>query len=254
MPRDGINPKIFDEVAGALDPDGKIREWRHASVALTEFLPWLSGVKDMARLAQQAERNLETAALANQRFSHLGWSVATIPVPVLEEALDRSETDIGSAEGILAQAWTPDRLDRGIFRMDVIYSRIEDSRKSDVRRGRCALMQEAKRLYEAENHAAVVPLLLANIEGFVADASEGQLFFTRRAALTANLLNPSRLTGLVCAMSTLREVYTTPVGTTVATAPLSRHGIMHGRVVGYDTKVTSAKCWSLFDAVADVLI
>ena len=252
--RDAIDAGIFTEVASALDPQGTIRAWRQQSIALAKFLPAVNAAQQMVSVTAEMEELLLCAARANQQFSPLGWGVANMPVPVLQSELRLAEDDLPAAERALADAWTSGHVDRGISRMKAIYARMEPDGVSDVRRERWNLVQEAKRLHFEERYRASVPLILANIEGFVADAEAGRLFFTVKQTRKMDMHDPQRLSGMVCALTTLHALYTTGVGVTTAGSVLSRHGIMHGRVLGYGDKVTSAKCLTLFDAVADVLI
>ncbi|WP_161794225.1 hypothetical protein [Demequina sediminicola] len=59
--------------------------------------------------------------------------------------------------------------------------------------------------------------------------------------------DPTRLSGLACALTTLHELYAKGVGLTIARGMMSRYGIVHGRVLGYGDKATSATCLTLAD-------
>lgn len=254
--RDSVDPAVFNEVAQVLDPQGKIREQRQQIEVVSRLLPNSPHLDKLRDTSRQAEGLLYTAARANQLFSPRGWGLTSMPVPVLETATAVGATDPDRGDEILADAWTEDRVDRGISRLELIYSRLEmtDGLPVEVGIARWRLMQEAKRLHFDGSFAASVPIMLANIEGFAADAVAGKLFFTTRDSKKIAMLNPARLTGMVCALTTLHALYTRGVGTTTTDPVLSRHGIMHGRVLGYPTRVVSAKVLTLFDALADILI
>lgn len=254
MTRDAIDPAIFKQVAHALDPEGRIRAWRSGSRAIVGLFAGLEAAKRLDETTARAHDLLRTATLANQLFSPRGWGVVNMPVPTLEAAIDAAETDLERADVILADAWTPDRVDRSISRMKHVYARMEPEGVSERRQGRWRLMREAQELHFDGRYSASVPLILANIEGFVADAEQGRLFFTSRESAQLSMIDPARLSGMVCALATLHAVYTKGVGETTPGSVLSRHGILHGRVLGYGTRVVSAQALTLFDAVADLLI
>ena len=50
-------------------------------------------------------------------------------------------------------------------------------------------------------------------------------------------------------MAALQGAYGEDMPDTQAAGSLSRHGILHGRELAYDTRVNSAKTWSVMDAV-----
>lgn len=119
-----------------------------------------------------------------------------------------------------------------------------------------ALFHERARLIDlaAEHHRAgrydaSVPILLAHIEGIVIDVTEGKKYFTKRADHKADVVNPDDLAGIEACMAALQGAYGEGVPDTQAAGRLSRHGILHGRELAYDTQVNSAKTWSVMDAV-----
>lgn len=256
MARDGIDPKIFKQVAAVLDPDGRIRENRLAFQALATVLPQVPELSKMRGLLDQSEQLMRTAARANQVFSPRGWGLANFPVDAIDAALEAANTSLDRADEVLAEAWSAGHADRSINRMKAVYQRLElgSGMSFSIRAGRWALVKKAKTLHFAGEYEAAVPMMLANIEGLAADAEDGKLFFTVRENRQLAMQNPRLLTGMVCALTTLHELYTTGVGATTTNADLSRHGILHGRVLGYGTKVVSSKVLTLFDALVDILI
>src|SRR5665648_90006 len=73
--------------------------------------------------------------------------------------------------------------------------------------------------------------------------------FTKRKSLKADVVNPQDLAGIDACMAALQGAYSDDVPVTQAEGSLSRHGILHGRELAYDTRVNSAKTWSVMDAV-----
>ncbi len=101
----------------------------------------------------------------------------------------------------------------------------------------------------AERYHAVVPLLLMMIDGAVNDIDKGKGFFAEGTNLTAWDSIAAHSTGLTA----LKEVFTDGRHKTTTgeiTLPY-RHGILHGRDLGYANKIVTAKCWAAVFAIKD---
>lgn len=101
----------------------------------------------------------------------------------------------------------------------------------------------------AERYHAVVPLLLMMTDGAVNDIDMGKGFFAEKTNLTAWDSIAAHSTGLTA----LKEVFTDgrhKTSTEEITLPY-RHGILHGRDLGYANKVVTAKCWAAVFAIKD---
>lgn len=253
MPRDAIDPEIFNQVVKALDPEGEVQALGAAGKSLALFLPTWGPAVRAREAATGIDDLLELAARSSQVFAPRGWGVTRFSTEVLRCALRESESDMERADQVLAEAWSESKIDQSVRDMKYVYARLENPQELDLRAGRWKLVRAAKDLHLAGNYAASVPMMLASIEGFVADANHGKLFFTRHPKRRTVVEDPARLVGIVSALKTLHTVYTEGVGETTTGSRLSRHGIMHGRVLGYGTKVVSAQVFTLFDAVADYL-
>lgn len=101
----------------------------------------------------------------------------------------------------------------------------------------------------AERYHAVVPVLLMMIDGAVNDIDKGKGFFADKTNLTAWDSIAAHSSGLTA----LKEVFsdgrhkTTKVEITLP----YRHGILHGRDLGYANKTVTAKCWAALFAIKD---
>jgi len=101
----------------------------------------------------------------------------------------------------------------------------------------------------AERYHAVVPVLLMMIDGAVNDIDKGKGFFADKTNLTAWDSIAAHSTGLTA----LKEVFSDGRHKTnkeEITLPY-RHGILHGRDLGYSTKTVTAKCWAALFAIKD---
>jgi hypothetical protein len=101
----------------------------------------------------------------------------------------------------------------------------------------------------AERYHAVVPILLMMIDGAVNDIDKGKGFFAENTNLTAWDSIAAHSTGL----TVLKEVFNDSRHKTTKekiTLPY-RHGILHGRDLGYANKIVTAKCWATLFAIKD---
>lgn len=180
-----------------------------------------------------------------------GWGFASVDLSVLEQACAL----VGGGEGdradeLLAEQWDGNHLSgRVIARIGVLGA--PDRELLSMSRHRERLVRCAVEHHGAGRYEASVPILLAQIEGITADVSSGRQFFSRSPQRAADLIDENRLVTLKGSLSALQRYYSEGVTETIASGLLSRHGILHGRELAYDTRVNSAKALSLLDAVVD---
>lgn len=101
----------------------------------------------------------------------------------------------------------------------------------------------------AERFHAAVPVLLMMIDGAVNDIDKGKGFFADNTNLTAWDSIAAHSTGLTA----LKEVFSDGRHKTnkdEISLPY-RHGILHGRDLGYANKTVAAKCWAALFAIRD---
>lgn len=82
------------------------------------------------------------------------------------------------------------------------------------------------------------------------DVTSGKKFFTKSKA-KADLVDSKRLVSVEAGLAALQATYGEDLKQTQAAGSLSRHGIANGRELAYDTRVNSAKTWSVMDALVD---
>lgn len=224
---------------------------REALDALASLAP-LGGVfADLAAARDRHEALIADAAASHDALSRRGWGVVNGPVAVLARAAALADAGDGdAADALLAEQWSDEaRTGRVVARVGVLGA--ADPVMRDLSHRRKRLLTAARELHHSGVYAASVPLILAQVEGITADATEGLVFFSRSPSKAADVEDPSRLVSISAGLPAARLPYTVGVDKTQAEGSLSRHGILHGRELAYDTKVISAKCWSLLDAVVE---
>lgn len=112
-------------------------------------------------------------------------------------------------------------------------------------------LEEALELTQEEHYISAIPLILIACEGFAKDVLRVDLF-SKDSDLTAFdsfVGHESALPKLVRALTqTVKE-------TSESTSDLPlRHGILHGKTLGYATKSNCMKAWLLFIALTDLHI
>lgn len=100
-----------------------------------------------------------------------------------------------------------------------------------------------------ERYYSVVPVLLMMIDGAVNDIDKNKGFFAENTDLTAWDSIAAHSTGL----ARLKEIFSdTRKKTSDEDISLPyRHGILHGRDLGYANKTVTAKCWAALFAIKD---
>jgi len=180
-----------------------------------------------------------------------GWAVMHMDTAAVSAAVAAvCEGRHDEADDLLAGQWEGD----GEWRIKRVGQRVRSMAAADEElnalfRERARLLDRAAEHHLAGRYDASVPLLLAHIEGIVIDVTEGKKYFTKRQSQQADVVNPHDLAGIEACMAALQVAYGEDVPITRAQGSLSRHGILHGRELAYDTRVNSAKTWSVMDAV-----
>lgn len=244
--------EIYAQVANALDPTGEIR----GQVSLAPALGGLTGLIS-PDLVTQWQANLaamndliEQSAVIARHLGPRGWAINRMAHTVMAEAASLIVNDRGNeADALLSDQW-----DRRLVRwahasVSTFGSAHAPYNELFVHRAR--LLQVAEDHYLAGRYDAVVMTLLAQIEGITLDVTEKKKFFSRSGPYSAQIYNETLLAALPATMDVLRKVYGETVDVTEASGRLSRHGIVHGRELAYDTKIIAAKLWSLLGAVVE---
>lgn len=180
-----------------------------------------------------------------------GWAVMNMETAVVRDAVAAVRAgNPDEADDMLAGQWEGE----GAWRVKRVGQRVRSMGGDDEQFG--VLFRERARLLDlaAEHHGAgrydaSVPILLAHIEGIVIDVTGGKKYFTKHPRRKADVVDPKDLASIEACMAVLQGAYGADVPDTQAAGSLSRHGILHGRELAYDTRTNSAKTWSVMDAV-----
>ncbi len=194
-------------------------------------------------LAEKLEIMISMPDRFNDNLAPLGWiAYGALKPDVMRQATDFAEAgDLASAEHLLIDSYDPQHIEQRLTMMRFI----------EEFRPREKLLRKALEDYIAERYYACVPVILANIEGLVNDiALKG--FFAEGTDLTAWDSIAAHSTGLQTLAKTLGRSRTVTTSE-VITIPY-RHGILHGRDLGYDNKACAAKSWAALFALRDWVV
>ncbi len=187
---------------------------------------------------------IDVAERFNQAFAEKGWiATESLRAEVLREALTlHEEKRHEEAENIMIRWFDPWTIQ--LLAVD----RCGNFGKNELRK---AQLEEALELTHAEHYLSAVPLILIVCDGFANDVLNVSLF-SQKADLTAF----DSVVGHSTALPTLVRALTKSMSETSeeTTEVPGRHGILHGRSLGYATKSNCMKAWLLFIALTDLHI
>lgn len=177
----------------------------------------------------------------NAAFSDRGWiatgSFALDNMRMAVELQQNGETM--EAENIILDWFTEENIRQFI---------INPARRYHIAQLRSEQLEEALSLYEEERYMAAVPLILIAADGFASDVS-GTSPFEKNADLTCFDSIAGHQTSLPALMRLLIQGVRKSTDEEL-TLP-KRHGILHGRSLGYANKTVCAKAWLLMLALVD---
>lgn len=177
----------------------------------------------------------------NNAFADLGWvATGAMSVDVMRTAVAlHAEGKVAEAEAVIV-----DWFDQDTIRLFAI-TRAQRFHVADLRD---AQLEEALKLYIEGRYMAAVPLILIACDGFASDVS-GVSPFEKNADLTSF----DSIVGHPTSLPALMALFTLGVrksSNETLTIP-KRHGILHGRSLGYANKIVAAKAWMLMVALVD---
>jgi hypothetical protein len=241
-------PDIRREILKALDPDAEIQRDMEAA----KLIPPIGPGRKLRKLLQEHETLLDTVAHYWVDLTDRGWGVANVGVDVIQKAGMLLDGGDGEAADIVMAKWFDARWrERIVARVESLTDGTQSGRALFKERAR--LLEIASRQHEREEFAASIMTVLAQVEGITAqvtapaEGGAGKLFFTKRGGRKADVVDTSDLASIQPSLDRLRDVYSSDVPEAQAKGTLSRHGILHGQELAFDTYTNSAKCWSLLD-------
>jgi len=213
-------------------------------------------VDEMPRLLAEEKELVVTVARAIKVFARHGWAASfRMPIPAVKEALRAYDsgapwTDV---EQVLHDGWSEsaslDRLSVQVGAMGAA-----DDELWAVSKQRARLIQAAWSHHTSGAFEASIPIVLAQVDGIVADATtsdkthKGKRFFSSGRD-QADVVDDETLAGFSEALPVVRDWFSEAYWHTDDQGSANRHGVMHGRELAYDTPVNSTKCFVLVLAV-----
>lgn len=252
---------IHDQVWTAVDPTGENRALIDLALDGNGYVPDFmrrigtdvgESWEQLATFSSEYRRSIDAIAAAVRVLGPRGWAVMTMATDVVNGAVQMAEDSRGDdADDLLADQWDGD----GAWRLKRICDRVgvmgaTDPELHRLFRERARLLGLARDHHLAGRYDASIPLLQAHLEGIVIDVTGGKKFFTK-GMQKADLVDPKQLVSIEACLAALQATFGQDVKETQTGGSLSRHGVAHGRELAYDTRVNSAKTWSLLDALVE---
>lgn len=239
------------DYADRMDPRGELREQvRELELLAKPPFSWalrLMGVpsdtlRDARAIPAQLAGYLANAEKVAEVLSPRGWILFGL-APIEEYVQAVALIEAGrpeEADQLVEDAWNdPDgiRLSWAHRRIRSIYEKSREHR--EVGHARQQLVREAVALHQEGRYGAAVPVVLAQIDGIVADITgdRPKMFFTRKR-LPTHLTDDFTLAGHPAGLLALSQLMTPSVNRTSTEEPkhLLRNGVMHGRTLGYGSR------------------
>ena len=214
-----------------------------------------ASVQKMEDLVAESNHLLDSTVGAIVTFSSLGWTPSgVVPVNEYSAALDvyRLTGSLHEAQEQLVKAWNADdRLTWHATRVSSLG--VGDDELTDIALRRRILLDKALQHHYAGAYEASVPIVLAQVDGIVFDMTESRNGFFDRLGDRTHLQDHTTIAGIDEGLQALQAVFGSGkgMGRTSASGSMSRHGIMHGRELGYDTLVNSTKAFVLLFAIVE---
>lgn len=245
-----------------LDPGGRTAELS------AEFAPLASGpVTALLRRRGVDDETLATLRAAPRTYKSfaedldriastlapIGW-IAFNQAPHAEyraAALLAEAGDTEEAEQLLVDVWNElDRLDHLLSRVGTVH--VGDPEQDVLGAARFELLREALAAHRAELFGPAITTVLSQIDGIVFDMTgkDARSFFaTGRKA--SHLIDEKTLAGHPSGLTVLAALFCKDAKTTQHSGRLMRHGIVHGRELGFNTLMNSTKAFVALLAVIE---
>ena len=172
---------------------------------------------------------------------------------MLEEALevyDRAGS-IDEAEAVLVEGWNQSAISLRFCETRLRGLGMADEELGQLCRARAELVEKALKHHQAGAYEASVPIVLAQIDGLVRDMTDGVHGFFSGLGDRSHLRDATTVPGVDEGLDALQRYFGARQDITSSTGAASRHGILHGRELGYDTKTNSTKALVLLLAVIE---
>lgn len=250
---------LKEELWRRLDADGSLRSHvqlarlvgdnRLARLALGALGVDKSQLSALVQLADQADQHVAALARVVEEFSAWGWAPSgLVPTEPYLDALRAFDAGVGrdEVEQVILRGWQDSMLPYLSSRLMGVGQ--GDQAYADLFAARAELVGLAWEDHSARRFHAAVPVVAAQIEGISFDVA-GKAFFSKRAGVDP--VDDTSLAGVHMGLPVAREWFSANVPTTVVEPEPSRHGVLHGRSLGYQTELISTKYFVLLASVLE---
>lgn len=226
----------------------KLVEQAEGLEALAKLSPFLrlfgKGGRDAADavrgghgMAAQARELTSLPSRFNAVLGPRGWiAFERMNADLLRQAAELAEAgQFEEAEALLVEAFDEESLRFQLNSMTAVAAY----------RPRATLLELAAVDYHAGRYHAAVPVVLAQIDGLVADVA-GRTLFTKTKDILPKLVAWDSISAREGGLPDLVTLMASPRHQTTD-GPIEvpyRHGILHGRDLGYANKIVGAKAWA----------
>lgn len=260
MTTDRPERPIRDQIRHAVDPEMKMLPFLEALGANPTLPAWMTGVQRQIDPLSTAlsEQGVSMNALIGDVEHALielvprGWAVFNMQAESVNQAVNLVRSgDEDGADELLADQW-----DGSTYRTKRVCDRVSIMGAADATyhrlfQQRARLLRQARDQHDRGEYAASILMVHSQIEGIATDVTANQKFFSGIKKRQADVVNPKQLVSIEASLAALRSPYIASVEVTQADGSISRHAVAHGRELAYDTRVVSAKAWSLLDAIVE---
>ncbi|MBC8552600.1 MAG: hypothetical protein H8D23_23470 [Candidatus Brocadiales bacterium] len=196
--------------------------------------------KQFDQLSKEIEKHSSYTIKFNRIFSEDGWIVHdSIDYNLIRSTVDTFEKEgKGEARKLLLEHFKPENIEKFLFRF----------RFCDEFKDRYKFIEYAFEDYKQKRYYAVIPLLLMVIDGAVNDNLQ-KGFHAQNIDLTVW----DSITSIDGGIDSIKQIFQKSRTKTI-TEPITlpyRHGILHGRDLGYDNYEVAAKAWNFLFIVRD---
>jgi hypothetical protein len=186
-------------------------------------------------------------------FTPLGWApLSRAPVEIYREALAvyRRTGSVDEAEQRLLEGWNQDDWLRfAVLPLQAVGAGHDELYPISLERWR--LVGKALDHHRNGAYEASVPIVPAQVDGICQDlvGSKEDMQFFRLVPKTQYFADASTIAGMPAGLEHLRPLFSEVMRKSDVAGKLSRHGILHGRDLRYDTEMNSTKVLVLLAAV-----
>lgn len=243
------------------DPDGSLAQHIRSSMSMigSDDHSFLNLIAKIALYpiygpTWEADRLFKDIVEFVRLFTPHGWApVKRGSVELIRSGLDTYHISgsLDQAERVLVDGWNEgNRIHTALLPLQMLGAR--DERKWAHSKERWSHVERALVHHQDAAYEASIPIVFHQIDGIVQDfAKNGVTLFDGSKHYIKYFQDDSSLLGFPEISGPLRRKYGETVHQTGVEGKLSRHGILHGRELGYGTLANSTKVFVLLAAIVE---